>query len=222
MIDTNWHCFQQIDAGLPEEKNLTCYQQADGEGGCGLEANEVDLDASLTDVEYANIDFSVLKRNTPRNVSKTHQSIETEYAEIMKKEKEGRKENAKVEGKMTEGNKGEMVDNKELKQAFSEEERSDNTEVYSNVKDIMNDIWRRSLLLTDDVLMYLMDILYQVLLSFIVVSCLYKREKKTFKKHLEPHCPLSTLARIPTILEGKYVFYCCFLGLRLGSQTDHR
>lgn len=58
----------------------------------------------------------------------------------MKKEKEGRKENAKVEGKMTEGNKEEMVENEELKQAFSEEERGDNTEVYSNIKDIMNDI----------------------------------------------------------------------------------
>lgn len=91
-------------------------------------------------MEYANIDFSVLKRNAPRNGSKTHQSIETEYAEIMKKEKEGRKEIAKVEGKMTEGNKKDMVENKELKQAFSEDERGDNTEVYSNVKDIMNDI----------------------------------------------------------------------------------
>lgn len=85
-------------------------------------------------MEYANIDFSVLKRNTPRNGSKTQQSMETEYSEIMKKE------NAKVEGKMTEGNKEEMVENEELKQAFSEEERGDNTEVYSNVKDIMNDI----------------------------------------------------------------------------------
>lgn len=91
-------------------------------------------------MEYANIDFSVLKRNTPRNGSKTQQSIETEYAEIRKKEKEGRKENAKVEGKMTKGNKEEMVENEGLKQVFSEEERGDNTEVYSNVKDIMNDI----------------------------------------------------------------------------------
>lgn len=177
MIDTNWHCFQQIDAGLPEEKNHTCYQQADGEGGGGLETNEVDLDASLTDVEYANIDFSVLKRNTPRNGSKTKQSMETEYAEIMKKDKEGRKENTKMDGKMIEGNKEEIVENEELKQAFSEEERGDNTGVYSNVKDIMNDIWRRqrSLLLTDDGLMYMMDLLYQVPLSFIVVSCLYKK-----------------------------------------------
>lgn len=91
-------------------------------------------------MEYANIDFSVLKRNTARNGSKTQQSIETEYAEIMKKEKEGRKEIAKVEGKMTEGNKEELVENEELKQAFSGEERGDNTEVYSNIKDIMNEI----------------------------------------------------------------------------------
>lgn len=107
MIYTNWHCFQQIDAGLPEEKDHTCYQQAD-------EANDVDLDVGLTDVEYANIDFSVLKRNTPRNGSKTQQSMETEYAEIMKKEK-GRKDNAKVEGKMTEGNKEEIVEDEEFK-----------------------------------------------------------------------------------------------------------
>lgn len=140
MIDTKGRCFQQIDAGLPEEKNHTFYQQTDGEGRGGLEANEADLEGGLKDVEYASINFSVLKRNTARNESKTQQSIETEYAEIMKKGKKGTKENANLDGKMTEGNKEVVVEDEESKQTFSEEERGDNTEVYSNVKDIMNGI----------------------------------------------------------------------------------
>lgn len=139
MIDTKLHCFHQVDAGLPEENDHTYYQKAvDERGEGGSDANQGVLDGSPKDAEYATIDFSVLKRKTPGNGSKTQESIETEYAEIVKKD--GRKENGKVEGKMTKGKKEDIVKDEELKQTFSEEERGDNTEVYSNVKDIMNSI----------------------------------------------------------------------------------
>lgn len=135
------YCFHQVDAGLPEENDHTYYQKAVGKPGeGGSDANKGVLDGSPKDAEYATIDFSVLNRKTPGNGSKTQESIETEYAEIVKKVKEGRKENGKVEGKMTRGKKEEIVEDEELKQTYSEEERGDNTEVYSNVKDMMNSI----------------------------------------------------------------------------------
>lgn len=80
------------------------------------------------------------KRNASRNASKKQQSIETEYAQIMKKTSEERMENGKVEDEITEGTEEEVIEDEELKQSVSEEERGENTEVYSNLKDIMNSI----------------------------------------------------------------------------------
>lgn len=97
----------------------------------------VGLDGGPKDVEYASIDFSIMKRKPPRNASKKQESIETEYAEIMKTM--GKKETVEVEGEMTEV-KEEVVEDEQSKQSVSEEERGDNTEVYSNLKDIMNGI----------------------------------------------------------------------------------
>lgn len=82
----------------------------------------------------------MLKRKTPRNASKKQQSIETEYAQIMKKTSEERMENGKVEDEITEGTEEEVIEDKESKQSVSEEERGENTEVYSNLRDIMNSI----------------------------------------------------------------------------------
>lgn len=82
----------------------------------------------------------MLKRKTRRNASKKQQSIETEYAQIMKKTSEERMENGKVEDEITEGTEEEVIEDEESKQRVSEEERGENTEVYSNLKDIMNSI----------------------------------------------------------------------------------
>lgn len=82
----------------------------------------------------------MLKRKTRRNSSKKQQSIETEYAQIMKKTSEERMENGKVEDEIIEGTEEEVIEDEESKQSVSEEERGENTEVYSNLKDIMNSI----------------------------------------------------------------------------------
>lgn len=82
----------------------------------------------------------MLKRKTPRNASKKQESIETEYAQIMKKATKERMENGKVESEITEGKEEEVMEDEESKQSVLEEERGENTKVYSNLKKIMNGI----------------------------------------------------------------------------------
>lgn len=105
-----------------------------------MEKAVYDLDSGPQDVEYASIDFSVLKRKTARNARKKQESIKTEYAQILKKATEERLENGNAEGEITEGKADEVIEDEESKQRVSEEERGENMEVYSNLKDIMNGI----------------------------------------------------------------------------------
>lgn len=114
-------------------------RQANEEGRSASEAHKAVLgrDGGPKDVEYASINFSVLKRKTPGNARKQKESIETEYAQIMKKATEERVEKGKVDGEVSEGEGEEVTEEEELHQ---EEERGENTEVYSNLKDIMNGI----------------------------------------------------------------------------------
>lgn len=142
VTDVNWCCFHQIDTGLPEENDYTYSRQADEEGRGVSEAEKAVLgpDGGPKDVEYASIDFSVLKRKTTGNARQKKESIETEYAQIMKKATEERVEKGKVEGEISEGKGEEVTEEEELHQSVTEEERGENTEVYSNLKDIMNSI----------------------------------------------------------------------------------
>ena len=118
------------------------YQQAAEEGIGGSEADKAvaDLDGGPKDVEYASIDFSLLKRKTPRTQRNNQDAIETEYAQIKKKTTEERMKTAKVEREITEGKGDEVNEDEESKQSVSEDERRVNTEMYSNMKDIINGI----------------------------------------------------------------------------------
>lgn len=49
-------------------------------------------------------------------------------------------ENGKVESEITEGKEEEVMEDEESKQSVLEEERGENTKVYSNLKKIMNGI----------------------------------------------------------------------------------
>lgn len=82
----------------------------------------------------------MLKKRTSTNAHKKLEDTETEYAEIMKKVKAERNNNGKDEEEMTTGKEEELVDNEESNQSVLEEERGDNTEVYSNLKDTMGGI----------------------------------------------------------------------------------
>lgn len=136
------HCTQQIDAGQVAEDDQTYYQEGTEEGEAVAADNAaLDLNGGPKDVEYASIDFSALKRKSPRKAAKTHESTETEYAEIMKKAKEEREDNGGEEGEVLEGKEeAEMIqEDEETKHSVPEEEEGEDMAVYSSVKDIMGE-----------------------------------------------------------------------------------
>lgn len=125
------------------EDNQTFYQEAAEEGGGGTAAKKavVDLGGGPKDVEYASIDFSVLKRKSPRDAGKKQETTETEYAEIKKKGRNEREENGGEEGEMSEGKEEEvMIGEDEETKHVQEEEEGEDAAVYSNVKDILGEI----------------------------------------------------------------------------------
>ncbi|XP_035528153.1 immunoglobulin superfamily member 10-like [Morone saxatilis] len=136
-----------IDVGQAVEDDQTYYQEAveDGEGAVAEEKAALDLDGEPKDVEYASIDFSVLKRRSPREAANTQKTTETEYAEIKKEVKEKREEEGRggeeEENEVLDGKEEAMIEeDEETKQYVPEEDEGEDAEVYSNVKDIMGEI----------------------------------------------------------------------------------
>ncbi|XP_037642092.1 myelin-associated glycoprotein-like isoform X5 [Sebastes umbrosus] len=133
-----------IDAGQEAEDDQTYYQEtAELEGGAeAAERATTDLNGGPKDVEYASIDFSVLKRKSPRKAAKTQDTTETEYAEIKKEVKEEREGNDGEEGDVLEGKEEETMirEDEETQHCVPEEEEGEDEEVYSNVNDIMGEI----------------------------------------------------------------------------------
>ncbi|XP_068179324.1 sialic acid-binding Ig-like lectin 10 [Antennarius striatus] len=126
-----------IDAGQAVEEDQTYYQDVAEERGRAETTAKASPDHSVgpRDVEYASIDFSVLKRK--REMSKKRDITDTEYAEIrvIKEEREeyDREEGVMLEGREKEvmmGEDGEAVDERCC--TLEEEEE----EVYSNPKDM--------------------------------------------------------------------------------------
>lgn len=132
-----------MDAG-PAVENEQMYYQEGAEGGEGSAAPEkaaLDLDSGPKDVEYASIDFSVLKRRTLREAEKKQETQETEYAEIKKKVKDERQENGRGnEGEMSAGKDEEVVEEDEKTKRVPEEEGGEDAELYSSVKDVLGEI----------------------------------------------------------------------------------
>lgn len=88
------------------------------------------------DVEYASIDFSVLKRNR-REGGQKPETTETVYAEINKKVKndtDDNEENGKEESEMSEDKQ------EEAKHSVPVEEQGEDVAIYSNVKDMLGEI----------------------------------------------------------------------------------
>ncbi|TKS82408.1 Sialic acid-binding [Collichthys lucidus] len=138
-----------IDDDEAVEDDQTYYQEAAEEeevgGGGGAVAAEkaaLNLDDGPKDVEYASIDFSMLKRKSNREAAKTQETTETEYAEI-KKVKEEREDNGREEGEVEEeammAEEAEEEE-EEIRHDLPIEEEGEDMEVYSNVKDIMSEI----------------------------------------------------------------------------------
>ncbi|XP_049439898.1 sialic acid-binding Ig-like lectin 10 isoform X3 [Epinephelus fuscoguttatus] len=132
-----------IDAGQTVEDDQTYYQEAAEEGGAvAAEKATSDLNGGPKDVEYASIDFSVMKRRSPREAAKKQETTETEYAEIKKTVKKETEENGKEEGEVLEGKEEQAMieEDEETKQYVPEEEEGEEMAVYSSVKDVMDEM----------------------------------------------------------------------------------
>ncbi|XP_042345679.1 sialic acid-binding Ig-like lectin 10 isoform X2 [Plectropomus leopardus] len=131
-----------IDAGHAVEDNQTYYQEAAEGGAVAAEKSVPDHDVRPKDVEYASIDFSKLRGKGPRDAVKKQETSETEYAEIKKVVKAVREENDREGGEVLEGKEEEVImeEDEETIQCVPEEEEGEEMAVYSNVKDIMDEI----------------------------------------------------------------------------------
>uniref|UniRef100_UPI0037E993DB sialic acid-binding Ig-like lectin 11 n=1 Tax=Semicossyphus pulcher TaxID=241346 RepID=UPI0037E993DB len=130
-----------IDADHVVEDDQT-YDQEVAEGGEAVAAEKaaLNLNGGPKDVEYASIDFSKLKRKSTGGAAKKRDT-ETEYAEIKKKVKEQREGNGEEEDEVLEDKEEVMIgEDEEAKHCVPEEEEGEDMAVYSNVKEIMNEI----------------------------------------------------------------------------------
>ncbi|KAF7670456.1 hypothetical protein LDENG_00074460 [Lucifuga dentata] len=136
---------QLIDDGQTVENHQIHHQEADEggaeeEGGGGgeekgggeeeeeEEKSAPDCDGEPNDVEYAMIDFSLLKRKSLSEAAKQQET--TEYAEIKKKER--------LDSEMLEREEEDsMIGDEEIQYCMPEEEESEDVALYYNVEDIM-------------------------------------------------------------------------------------
>lgn len=92
-------------------------------------------------MEYADINFSLLKRNGAREAARRQECTKTVYAEI-KKAVEEREDDAEEEGEMLEAKEDEMVVEMEMKYREPEKELKMGKErVYATVNDVTDEIW---------------------------------------------------------------------------------
>lgn len=91
-----------------------------------------ELSGAPQEVEYADIDFSLLKRNSKSE--RKQERTKTEYAEIKKAIKD------KQEDEMVKGKEEEMMTEMDLKQSELEKEKEEDEPVYSTVNDVIDKI----------------------------------------------------------------------------------
>ncbi|XP_056236468.1 uncharacterized protein si:dkey-24p1.7 [Seriola aureovittata] len=130
----------QIRDGQAVEDDQTHGRKGAEDAAVAAEKTAPVLDSGPKDVEYASIDFSVLKRRSLRQAAKKQETAETEYAEIKKEVKEEREDDGGEEGEMLEGKEERVMteEDEETKCSVPGEEEGEDMAVYSNVKDIMD------------------------------------------------------------------------------------
>ncbi|XP_030606362.1 sialic acid-binding Ig-like lectin 10 [Archocentrus centrarchus] len=116
-----------------QDDNLVYYDQA-------LQENQtLNSNSEPKEVEYANIDFSLLNRNSARGARRRQESTKTEYAEIKKAVKEEQENDVGRGREISEGEEEKVV--MELEMKCCEPEKDEGVEaVYSTVNDIMEEI----------------------------------------------------------------------------------
>lgn len=134
-------CTLQIYDGQAEEDDQTLSQEEASDGTVAAVKTAPEPNNAPTDVDYASIDFTLLKRRSPRETVKEEESTHTEYAEI-KKGKEERVDDCGEKSETLEGQDEEAMINEdeETEHCVLEEEEEEDVAVYSNVKDIMGEM----------------------------------------------------------------------------------
>ncbi|CAK6964274.1 sialic acid-binding Ig-like lectin 5 [Scomber scombrus] len=126
-----------IDGGQAVEENGTHNQEAAKGGAEAAGQSAPDGDVEPKEVEYSDIDFSMLKRRSPE--AETQNDTETEYAEIKREETEEGQDVGGAEGDMLESNVEEeevlIEKDKETSQSIpaTEEEGGEDVAMYPNV-----------------------------------------------------------------------------------------
>ncbi|XP_061573943.1 myelin-associated glycoprotein-like [Cololabis saira] len=152
-VDETWEMMTDQDNqenrliynNLPENQNGL--QEGAMNAAMVVEKAVTESNWESNDVDYANIDFSALKRKSPGEAAKEREN--TEYAEIKTKVKEERGDDDGEEGEMSEVKEGgeELMDADEdtQGQAPEVEEEADGAEetdgaVYTSVKDLIEEV----------------------------------------------------------------------------------
>ena len=132
-------CTWQIDNDQAvEEDDGTHDQEAAGEGAEAAGQSVPCGDMELKEVEYSDINFSVLKRKSPAGAEERQEPMETEYAEIKKEATRERQDNGD-EGEVLEGNGEEEAmigEDWETEQCVPAEEGAEAAALYSNMNEI--------------------------------------------------------------------------------------
>ncbi|KAK5892053.1 hypothetical protein CesoFtcFv8_012472 [Champsocephalus esox] len=126
---------EMMSAGEAVQNDGTQDEEA-AEGGAVAPPND---DGVAREVEYSNIDFSLLKIKCPNGPEATKETTETEYAEVKRK---GERQD---DGEKVEGNKEEevmLLGDKEVEQCMSAEEVEGGQDMalYSNLIEIMGKV----------------------------------------------------------------------------------
>ncbi|XP_035764041.1 sialic acid-binding Ig-like lectin 10 [Neolamprologus brichardi] len=123
---------QHIYDGQETQDNQSEPQEEVEDESVAAEKDMPEISGAPQEVEYADIDFSLLKKNNKSE--RKQESTKTEYAEIKKAIKD------KQEGEMVKGEEEEMMTEMDLKQSEPEKEKEEDEPVYSTVNDIINKI----------------------------------------------------------------------------------
>ncbi|XP_042073343.1 sialic acid-binding Ig-like lectin 11 [Haplochromis burtoni] len=123
---------QHIYDGQETQDNQSNPQEEVEDESVAAEKDVPEISGAPQEVEYADIDFSLLKRNTKSE--RKQESTKTEYAEIKKAIKD------KQEDEMVKGEEEEMMTEMDLKQSELEKEKEEDEPVYSTVNDVIDKI----------------------------------------------------------------------------------
>ncbi|XP_041843762.1 hemicentin-1-like isoform X3 [Melanotaenia boesemani] len=123
-------------------EDQTCIHEVLENGAVVAEKSVSEPNSGPREVVYASIDFSLLKTKNPREARKEQDNTKTEYAEIKTDRRENEEENGGKEGEILEDKEEEvmMEEGEEVQHFVTEEEKEAEEAVYSNVKDLMDEI----------------------------------------------------------------------------------